>query len=177
MAVSGLVKSSTMGELAVIVGATSLSPVPYERGDLQITGLGPRLNVRKPVQRRGHFVSLHYGERNWPQLSWTAWLPNLVGSSTSAPGALAEILSGLGAYSGVTGTLGLGRPYTVDLRWTILGATYGDASNEVITANDAYCTLDVQEADDGNVLSIAAELYGPVVVTNGTNTVTYQEIS
>lgn len=176
---SAVVKTAVLGSLTIADGTgtpVTLS-VPYTRGDLTIGPLGPKLNELVKIEARGKFLTAAYGARVYPAMSFSAWCPNVVGSSTSAPGTLAEFLAALGAYSANVSTLGTGRPVAVKLTFTIEGTNLGDSADETIVANDVYCTINFAEAMDGNTLSIAGEVLGTVVVTNSTGTITYSQIS
>lgn len=176
---SSYVKNATMGTLTLAdgTGTPVTLAVSYDRGDLAITGLGPKLNNIGKFEARGRFVSHAYTERRYPTVKFTAWLPNVAGSSATAPGSLAEFVSGLGAYAANTPTAGTGRPYTVKLTWTIEGTNFGDAADETVVCNNVFVTFDLQEAMDGNTISLSGEVLGSVVVTNSTNTVTYAQIT
>lgn len=143
-----------------------------DRGDLKITGLGAKLNAPQVMTRRGRFGSLNRGERVFPQVTFSCFMGNAVGSTTSAPGTPSEFLSKLGAYAANVSTLGANREYTVDIRLTIEGTNFGDSSDETITCEDCVATVEIAEGIDGNVLTISAQCLGSVVFVNGTNTVT-----
>jgi hypothetical protein len=176
---STYVKNNTMGRVTLLdgTGTPITLDLSYERGDLSIDGLRARLNEVVKMTARGRLVSVAYGERMFPTLSFTAWLPNVVGATAVAPGAMAEFMTGLGAYAGNVSTLGVNRPYTGDLRWTIEGTVFSDSADEQVTAEDVMFSFGLTEAQEGNTLSISGEILGRVVVVNGSNTVIYQQIS
>jgi hypothetical protein len=174
---SSYVKTAAMGTITLAdgTGTPVTLVVPYTRGDLTIGPLGPRLNELVKIEARGDFVSAAYGNRIYPQLSFSAWLPNVVGSSTTAPGTLAEFAAGLGSYAANISTLGSGHPMAVKVTWTIEGTNFGDSADETVVCNSVYLTVSLTEAMDGNTISVTGEVLGTVVVTNSTGTITYQQ--
>jgi hypothetical protein len=108
-----------------------------------------------------------------------AFVGNIVGSSTSAPGTPTEFLTKLGAYSANVSTLGSGTamPYTVDVRLTIEGTNFGDTADETFTAEDVRCRISFSESADGYSISVTGKVYGSVIAVNSANTVTFAQIS
>ena len=168
MAVTDFVRNSTMGRLTLIDG--SASPVSlvsaFDLGDLAISGLrgGGILNDVVKFQRRGHHLSTAHGERIYPQASFSAFLTEL--TQAVAPGTLLDFIAKRGAYSGNVSTQGAGRPYSIDVQFDILAATYG-ASDEVILLQDCLPLFDLGEAMDGNKISTTWEILGSPLL-NGT---------
>lgn len=177
---STYVKANTHGSitLADSTGTPVTKTLAYDKGDISISGLRGKLNAINHVQRRGKYVSSHHGERTFPGVSFSCFLPNIVGSSASAPGSVLEFLTMLGAYSGNTNPLGTGRPAACKLTLTIEGTNFGDTADETVVLSSLVITeLSIQEAVDGNTISVTGEVVGTVVITNNTNTVTLSEIS
>lgn len=176
---SSYVKTAVMGSLTVLDGTGSPVSlvVPYTRGDLSIGPLGPKLNEPVKIGARGKHLSVAYGARVYPTVSFSAWLPNITGTDAVAPGTLMEFLAGLGAYSANISTSGTGAPMTIDLKWTIEGTNFGDTADETITANDVFCTVTITEAMEGNSVAISGEILGPIVTANSSGTITYAQIS
>lgn len=176
---SSYVKTAVMGSITLAdgTGTPVTLAVPYTRGDLTIGPLGARLNETVKVEARGKFLSAAYGNRVYPQLSFSAWLPNIVGSSTTAPGTLAEFVAGLGSYAANVSTLGSGHPMAVKLTWTIEGTNFGDTADETVACDDCICSVSITEGMEGNTIAVTAEVLGTIVVTNSTGTFTYQQIS
>lgn len=178
---SSYVKNNTHGSITLRDG-TSITPVllltePFDRGDLQIGGLGPRLNDLVLVQARGRHISPAYGNRRYPTFSFSFWVSNLIGSTASQGGTIIEFITGKGAYAGNTNTAGTNRPWMLDLILTMEGTAFGDASDETVTLNDCHCTFDFQESVDGNQVSISGTIAGAVDIVNGSNTVQLAQIS
>jgi hypothetical protein len=174
---SSYTKTAAMGAISLAdgTGTPVTLAVPYTRGDLTVGPLGARLNEVVKIEARGDFISAAYGNRIYPQLSFSAWLPNVVGSSTSAPGTLAEFVAGLGAYSANVSTLGSGHPMAVKITLTIEGTSFGDTADETIACDDCICSVSITEGMEGNTISVTAEVLGTIVVTNSTGTITYQQ--
>lgn len=177
---STYVKANTHGSITLsdATGTPVTKTLAYDKGDLSISGLRSKLNAVNHVQRRGRYVSSHHGERTFPAVSLSCFLPNVVGSTSSAPGSVLEFLTMLGAYAGNTNPLGTGRPAACKLALTIEGTNFGDTADESVTLNSLVITeLAIAEAADGNTITISGEVVGTVVITNNTNTVTLSEIS
>ena len=177
---SSYVKTNTMGTLTILDGGAVTLALLYDRGDVQIGTLKARLNAVKAIERRGKWVSDAYAERVYPAFSFSCYVGNIVGGTAIAPGTPAEMLTGLGAYAANTNVQGIGanRPWAVNARLAWTGASFGDSANETCTVNNlADIAMSFAEAADGNVLSITGSIRTSVVVVNGTNTVTFQQIA
>lgn len=176
---SSYIKTATMGTLRIAdgTGTPVTLDMAYDKGDLSISGLAPKLNEHVKIERRGRFVSNAYGARVYPQVSFSCFVGNLAGSSTSAPGTPLEILTALGCYNANISVAGTGRPVTVSLRLTIEGTNFGDAADETVTLNNVFCTMAFNEAMDGHTLAITGECLGSVVIVNSVNSVTLSQIA
>lgn len=169
MAVTDFVRNSSMGRITLIDG--SASPVSlvaaFDLGDLAISGLrggGVLADVVK-FQRRSRHLSTAYGERIYPQASFSAFLTEL--THATAPGTLVDFLARRAAYSGNVSVQGAGRPYSIDVQFEVLAAAYG-ASDETILLRNCLPLFDLGEAMDGNKISTTWEVLGNVLV-NGVN--------
>lgn len=149
--------------------------VPCDQGNYALTGLSAKLNQPIKVESRGRFKSLIRGPRIYPQFSLMAYVGNLIGATTSAPGSELEMLFGKGAYSANISTLGASREMTIDVRLTVEGTDWGDTADETIDLEDVICSIDFNESGEGNTISITGEVLGAVVFTNSVNTVTLQQ--
>ncbi len=176
---SSYVKTAVHGTLTVLDGTGSPVSlvVPFTRGDVSISNLKAKLNEITKIEARGKFLSHAWAARIYPAVSFSLWCGNVVGSTTSAPGALAEFLAGLGAYAANIATTGTGRPMTVDAKLTIEGSNFGDSADETITVEDLHGSFSFAEGMDGNAISFSGEGLGNVVVVNDANTVTFSQIS
>lgn len=150
----------------------------YDRGDFQVGPWMEELNEEVILQRRGRFLALLRGERVFPEISFTLFGTNIVGSSTVAPGTAFEFFTGKGAYAANISTLGASRKKTIDIRLLIEGTAWGDTADETVDLEDCVCRVtSYQEATDGNVISISAKQLGATVITNNSNTVTIQQVA
>jgi hypothetical protein len=149
--------------------------VVFTMGDTNIPTLRQHLNEDVIISARTRFIGLAPGAPSYPQVSFSAYCGNLVGSSNSAPGSPLEFVHGKGAYAANVSTIGANRRMTVDIIVTIEGTDWGDAADETITLEDCRVEVGWQESMDGNVLSFSAVVLGNIVVTNSTNTVTYAQ--
>lgn len=174
---SSYVKTNTMGFLTVVDGLGTSLTVPFDKGDVAISGLAHRLNELVKTEARGRFISAAYGGRRYPTFNFSAFLTNFLGASTSPPGSLLEFITGKGAYSANQSTLGANRPMAVHITLTIEGSVFGDAADETVQAKDVHFVADFAEAVDGNTVSLAGDVMGDVVITNSGNVVTYSQIT
>lgn len=174
---SGYIRNNTMGELRVSNSDGSVAlTLLYDRGDVAITPLRSRLNARQRVSRRGKHVSSAYGARIYPQITWSGYVSELVGDSDTKPGSVLEFLTLLGAYDDVTPVNGTGRPASVNLRLLIKGSEYG-LVDTTVTLTNIEVDAEFREAEDGNTLSFTADILGTIVMTNGTQSITFNEIT
>lgn len=174
---SSYIKTAALGSLTLSdgTGTPVTLVVPYTRGDLTIGPLPPKLNELVKIEARGDFISAAYGARVYPQIAFSAWLPNVVGSDTTAPGTLAEFAAGLGAYAANISALGSGHPMAVNVTWTVEGSNFGDSADETVVCNKVFLVVNIAEGMEGNTISVTGEVLGTVVVTNSTGTITYQQ--
>lgn len=173
---SDYVKTAVMGEFRVILASGATLDFEFDLGDLNISGIRSKLNELVKIRRRGRRVSEAHGEKADPTLSFTCWGANFVGADNVPPGTELEALLGVGAYESEDSTSGADRPYTVDLRFKIRGASFGDAFDETVLLEDCYLEGSFAEALDGNKFSWSAEVLGNVTFTNGANPVTLSSI-
>jgi hypothetical protein len=144
----------------------------YDDGDLTGDGISQVLNEYKKITRRGKFVCVVNAERVFPKISFSTWVGNMVGSSSSAPGTPLEFATGKGAYSANVSTLGTGRRMAVDVKYTCEGTNFGDASDETYTWEDVILTGKWAEGYEGQKIEWSGECHGPLIFANSTNTVT-----
>ena len=168
---SSYIKTNISGTIVLSdgTGTPVTLTLAYDRGDLAISPLQEKLNELVKIERRGKFVSHAYGARVYPTVSFSVYSGNVVGGTTTAPGTPTEFVTFTGSYAANLGTLGTGRPKTVDMVITIEGTNFGDADDEVITLNDVYITGAWSEAADGNTISFTGEVLGAIGLDNGTN--------
>lgn len=162
MAISTQPKCDVYGLLTVIDGTTPTAlelPLGFDNGDFAVSGLSQTLNEAIVVERRGQFVGLQHGARTYPQISFTGILMSL--EHAAAPGAFEEFLMKLNAYSASVGTLGTGRPRTVDLKWEVEGTLFGDENDIACLFNDVYFTFDMQEGRP-TTFSYTGTVYGAI---------------
>lgn len=176
---STYVKSFTSGSLALADGTGS--PVTHtatlDRGDTVIGPLMSQLNETHAIEARGRFKTLVRGKRIYPTIKLSAWYSSTDEDAT-APSSLLEMMTATGGYVANVSTLGAGRPYTTGATLTIEGTNFSDTADEVWTFTKVEWVIDsISEAEDGNFFSATGTIYGSVVVTNGTNTVTFAEVS
>jgi hypothetical protein len=151
--------------------------VVFTKGDTTLPELRQHLNEDVIISARSRFIGLSTGAPSYPQVSFSAFCGNLVGSSNTAPGSPMEFCHGKGAYSANISTIGANRLMTIDVVITIEGSDWGDTADETITLEDCRMGVAWAEAEDGNTLSFTAVVLGSIVIANSTNTVTYAQRS
>jgi len=173
---SSYTKTSQHGSIVLsdATGTPVTLALSYDEGDLAIDGLSEYLNEVVFHQRRGKRTSISNGERKVPTATLTIKCHNLVGSSTSAPGTPLEFMTKKNSYSANTSTWKT-VPYTFKLTLTIEGTSFGDAADETVVLNDCFYTGGWGEGMDGNKLSCNLQIFGTIVITNSTGTMTYNE--
>lgn len=169
--VHDVLRTNTLGTLTVTVGANSLVLL-YDRGDTAITGLDRKLNDRVRMTRRGKLAGTAWGDRTYPQISFSCYWTQLISEDGAAPGSLLEALWQLGAYTDGGSLV----PPTCTLTLTIEGTDLGAANDETIVLTGVAATVDLGEAADGNTFSITGTVEGSVAITVGSNTITLEEI-
>ncbi len=130
----------------------------YERGDFQCSGISKVLNEPVKHLRRGRLMGVGFADRKFPQVSFTVWLPR-----PNVPDK--DFLLQQGTYLANVSTMGAGsrRPYTIDLVWAWEGTDYNEADDyEVVFENFFPLEVSVQEALEGNVLSVSGEVWGDI---------------
>lgn len=151
--------------------------VVFTKGDTTLPELRQYLNEDVIISARSRFIGLSTGAPNYPQVSFSAFCGNLVGSSTSAPGSPMEFAHGKGAYAANVPTIGASRLMTIDVAISIEGTDWGDGADETITLEDCRVGVAWAEAQDGNTLSFTCVVLGSIIIANSTNTVTYSQRS
>lgn len=175
---STYVRGFTSGSMVVKDGTgTPVShTVTLDWGNTVIGPLADKLNVVKPVERRGNIVTLLHGERFYPTITFSAWYSS-VDEDGTAPGSLLEMLTKTGSYAANISTMGTGRPYTVDIVLSLEGTDFGDGADETVTLNDVYCTVNnLSETAEGNQIAITGTIYGSIVIVKATGTTTFAEV-
>jgi hypothetical protein len=174
---STFIKSSIAGSI-ILTDANGVSlTVPFDKGDVAIGPLLQHLNEPVKIEARGHFLTLTRGNRVYPTFNFSCFVGNLIGATAVAPGAVLEFITGTGAYSGNVSVQGANREMTVNARLRIEGTNVGDADDEIVQCANVIFQANFTEAMDGYTLTLAGEVLGSVTITNGTNTVTFAEIS
>lgn len=184
MSVSVKVKNANYGRLRI---QDRSSPpiglvIPYTRGDFALGPLSAVMNDVVKIRARGQRIGEVLGDKVDPQVSFSAWLSDLIGdaatpSSGSIPGALAEFLAGQGAYANAVPTSGDGDgvPKTWDLVWEVFGSKLLRGEPQmIVTMADFYGTVNVSESGEGNSIAVSGEVWGDVTVERGGNSIVYR---
>lgn len=175
------VRNAGVGRITISDNAGNSLVIPVTRGDFS---LGPLpgdgvLNDVVKHRARGKRVSESYGDKIDPAVSFSMWLTNIIGQDTVKPGTLAEFMAKQGAYSDVVPTSGDAPnvPKTFNLLWEQLGSRLVATEGvEAVLMKDFRGSLQIEESDDGNSIACSGEVWGDVVVTNASGSITYTTI-
>lgn len=146
--------------------------VPFLRDDFASSGLMQTLNEPVIYSAGGDFLGVGDGAPAYPQITFSVFVGNIVGSNSTAPGSPTEFAFGKQSYAANVSTIGANRKMTVDVRLTIPGTGWGDANNETVDYEDVLLSEDFQVSPDGNVITFTGTVLGDVVITNGSGVTT-----
>ncbi|MEQ1565389.1 MAG: hypothetical protein ABMA64_07105 [Myxococcota bacterium] len=163
MAISDFVKSNVHGSFTLYDGSGSPNSLTaaYDLGDVAVSGLsGPYLNDVLDFTRRGRIISSAYGERRFPEISFSAYL---TGEGAASPGSLQAFLMRAVPYNANVSVLGSGRVYAVRFVLNIEGTDVGDATDWSTTFNNCV-PVDTKfgEGNDGDKFSFTLSVKGSV---------------
>lgn len=173
MALEDQLRTDTMGLLRLYDrnDVNSVNPCSYIEGDVKVTGLAKRLNELLVQTCRGRLISVAYGDRRIPQLSFSERLANMI--ATAAPGPVRDALTNTGFAASWVSTMGANRPYCVHVELKIEGSDYA-GTDDVIRFEHCCFQHDFAEGRPSNMNSWSAQVLGRVLI-NGT--VVAQEIN
>lgn len=172
MSLETQLRIDTMGQVRLYDGSgQSVVPCAYIEGDVKVSGLGRRLNELVVQTVRGQLISVAYGDRRIPQLSFSERLANMI--ATAAPGPVRDALTGTGFAAAWVSTLGTNRPYAVHVELKVEGSDYS-GTDDIIRFESCHFTHDFAEGRPSNMNSWSAQVLGRVLI-NGT--AVYTEIN
>ena len=163
MAKSTYVKSNVMGTI-LIEDNTPTTKLDYtctfDMGDFSLSGLKEGLREVVVHERKGNLCGLSYGARVYPSFSFTAKMAQFTDATS---GTLSDMVlrTATSEYAAAVSTLGAGRPYTLDLTFTIEGTDYGDDLDHTFTLEDCHLSADFSEGDS-DTFSISGTVYGAI---------------
>lgn len=162
MAESTQPKSYLNGTITMTAGSLAAYTVSVEQGNLSMSGLTAAQKEKIVVEDRGVFSTLIHGKQKYVNVSFTAYLRDLVDATDTT---LVGIALQKGAYAAAVSSLGANRPYTTDFLWTMDGTSLGDAANHTVTLEDVSWD-DVNFAEgDINTVTMTGIAYGTVTMT------------
>lgn len=163
MAKSTYVKSNVMGTI-LIEDATPVTKLDYtctfDMGDFALTGMVEGLREIVAHERKGNLCGLSYGARVFPTFSFTAKVAQFTDATS---GTLTDMVlkTASSEFAAAVSTSGTGRPYTLDVSFTVEGSDYGDDADHTFTLEDCHLTVDFSEGDS-DTLSISGTVYGAI---------------
>lgn len=147
----------TNGKLELINGTGTVYECITDDGDFKAGGLGRRFNARVPVSRRGRHMGSGYGERRYPQLTFTEKI--LQQTAASAPGSIRDFITGTGPYAAEVGVNGAGFPYTINVRHTAEVSNYGGVDDVNVWNDVDFNAYDFAEGEP-NTNSLTGDVQG-----------------
>lgn len=174
--VSTMVKNFA-GAALIFSDATTPTPrtltVALHRGDLTLSPISEFLNELVYYDVRTTNAGVGIGAPVRPQLSFSAFVANIIGSTDVVSGTPLEFAHRKGAHDDNVSTLGAGQITAIDIRLSIEGTRWGDVADETIDCESVIVSADFAMAGDGNTLSFTGTILGNIVFTNDENVVTY----
>lgn len=161
MALETQLRLDTMGQLRVYGGggADTLNPVQYVEGDVKVSGLGRILNELVPQFCRGQIISVGYGDRRVPQISFTERLANY--SAAASPGPIRDALCQQGFASTWTSTKS-GPAYCVHIELKIEASEFG-GTDDVLKFEHCHFVYDFSEGRPSNTNAWTGMILGRVL--------------
>ena len=133
--------------------------VAYEAGDASFDIGKYEISVYRD---RGDVCSVRKTNQGLPSGSFTIHFRELTDVANEN---LTDILDQKGAFSAAVSTLGANADvYTVKMTFTIEGTDHGDATDNVISFDDCYCTWSYSDGDPSSV-SVSWTCHGAVTQT------------
>lgn len=170
---SDFVKTNVSGQISLAdgTGTPVTLTLVFDRGDLAISNLkGDHLNENVRIQRRGRHINTAPGNRLYPGVSFSAWLPAF-DDSGAAPGDLITWIQRTtgSAYAGLISTTdpsagsGPDIPFAFDLTYTLEGTRFGDSQDHTFTLHDFEVdNFSFNEAAEGISISLTGTVTGEI---------------
>ena len=163
MAVSTVVKNHRDGTQTIEDGAALSLAVPFDLGDIALSGL---MEGQKEVAKylsRGDLASVRYTNQTFPTISWSCLMTDV----SDAASYVTDACLRRGAWAAATSTYSsaTGAVYTVKLTWAIEGTELGDGADHSIVLDDVRITsVDATEGDP-NSYKFSGEVLGSITLT------------
>jgi len=163
MAKSTYIKTDAMGSILFEdnTPTTKLTYTAlYDNGDIVVDGLVEGLREIVKHERKGNFVGSSYGARIYPSFSFSAKVTQF---TDAVDGTLTDMLlrTAGSEYAAAIGTLGTGRPYTLDVTITVAGTKWGDAADHTFTLHDVRFNLGFSEGES-DTINVSGEVLGAI---------------
>jgi hypothetical protein len=160
MALSNYVKNDVQGSITLKdgTGTPVTMDVDFDLGDVSLSGLSEKLNESVNIERRGKLKDVGYGARTYPSLSFSILVAQFTDASADV---VTDFLLRQGKFSGNISTLGAGRPYAVDVVFTIEG-TAVDGTDHTWTAHDFVPNQDFSEGSPADTIAVSGDVRGPI---------------
>ena len=166
MAISQHIKNARQGSLTATDGSAVVFTLSMTEGNFSLSGLmeGPSSKPTEveAIQDRGVHHDLVYTNQVYPSGSFSGFWTDLRDGIEKTP---MDLVTALGAFASSNSTLGTGKPWTVDLEWTVNGTSLGDGANHTLTLGDCRLTFDGTEGMPANQFTINYTCYGAISAT------------
>lgn len=164
MALNTVVKHFTDSTLTLndATGVPLTATTSFDRGDLTISGLKPKLREVVAYETKGALRSVRHGARTYPTVSFS-----LVFTEWEDDATLTTVMSALlkqGTFSAGVSQLGAGTdvPWALDIVFATEGTNAGDARDSTITlANVGNLEVNFSEGSP-STLSVTGTVYGAI---------------
>lgn len=165
-ALSTAVKSKNHGTLTFTVPGTTGAPTTpvslvgqFDKGDFSFDGAQAELNAMSPVFRRGAVVDATNGD---PELITGSFSGIMNEFSDTATGTLASFALKQEPFTDNLSSMGAGRPYMMDITWTVEGTDLGDDADSEIVFHDCRVVIGGEEGDPSNNFNFSFTCLGGV---------------
>lgn len=171
MALSGVIKTAHDSGTITLSDGTG-SPITlvmrFDKGDLKFGGVVPGLREAVAITSRGKLRSLRRGQPVYPTVSFSCRVTDFSETGTGTPLDWLAKTTGTPFASRVSTSASIGDLDTTDVIFKMEGTEYGDGADHTIKLEDVHLTMDFEESEDGNTLSLSGTVYGDI--TNNSTT-------
>lgn len=139
------------GQLVITDGAALTFTLPYEDGDISISGLTKGQKAVQKFTTRGRGYAVRETEDQDVEISFTAHAVGLKSDGTTA--LISDIVNKIGVWSGATSTLpaAAGDAFCVTCTWTGERTSYGASADAYLRLKYVHFDEDFSEGIPGKI--------------------------